>query len=260
MKLVLVIPAYNEVLRIRQVAEQALAVCEHVLVVDDGSGDGTAEAISGLPLRVLRHPARCGKGQALRSGFRAALDAGADLVATMDGDGQHSAADLPRLRAAAIAHPGQIIIGARLRQRRQAPLLRRLANRFGDWGISWACGQRIVDTQSGQRIYPAAVAALAGTIAGEGFVFEAELLIQSARQLGAGCVAVPVESRYQPEFRRSHFRPLRDLFGITSHVVGRVLRGGSVWRRYAQARRGAARVHDPDGGDPVEASPHLPRA
>jgi len=240
---VVVIPAYNEALRIRAVATEALAACPRVIVVDDGSTDGTAAELAGLPLTLLGHAHRRGKGEALRTGFRAALAAGAELVATMDGDGQHSAADLPRLLAAARAHPGHIVIGARLRQRRQAPLHRRLANGFGDWGIAWACGYRLLDSQSGQRVYPADVAALAD-VAGEGFVFEADLLIQAARRLGSRCVAVPVETRYDQGFRKSHFRPLSDLARITSHVVRRVLERGQVLRRYAEARRNPPLVHD----------------
>lgn len=240
---VVVIPAYNEALRIRSVVQQALATGVQVLVVDDGSSDGTAAQLEGLPVTLLAHSVRRGKGAALRTGFRAALAAGAGLVATMDGDGQHSGADLPRLLAAAAAHPGHIVIGARLRQRAQAPLHRRLANAFGDWGIAWACGYRLLDSQSGQRVYPAAVAALA-EVAGEGFVFEADLLIQAARRLGTRCVAVPVDTRYQGSFRPSHFRPLADLARITTHVVRRVLQHGHVFRRYAQARRTPPLVHD----------------
>jgi glycosyltransferase involved in cell wall biosynthesis len=256
-----VIPALNEELRIREVVEGALRHCPHVIVIDDGSDDGTVAALAGLPITLIQHETRRGKGEGLRSGFRAALELDVDGVVSMDGDGQHLAADIPRLVAAAAAHPNHIVIGARLKKRAQQPIHRRLANEFGDWGIAWATGYRIADTQSGQRYYPRAVCEIAG-IAGEGFVFEADILIQAARRLGTGCVSVPIESRYAGDglagqFRRSHFRPLTDLYRITSHVVGRVWTYGRVIPRYIQARRSRPRIFDP-GTDTLAAPVNVP--
>jgi glycosyltransferase involved in cell wall biosynthesis len=237
-----VIPAYNEALRIRQVVEQTLAHCADfgwVVVVDDGSSDGTAACLEGLPVVVVRHPARRGKGAALRTGFARALALGASGVTTLDGDGQHDPADLPRLVDTAARHPRRIIIGARLRHRAAAPPLRRMANAFGDWGVSWGAGHRIADTQSGQRYYPAEVIAM-DQVPGEDFVFEAQMLISASRRLGVSCVSIPVETRYAGSacgpMRRSHFRPLRDLYRITSHVVAQVIANGDVWREYARVR------------------------
>jgi glycosyltransferase involved in cell wall biosynthesis len=237
----ILIPALNEELRIRDVVQGALAHCPHVIVVDDGSTDATVERIADLPVTLIRHAERRGKGESLRDGFREAVARGHAGVITMDGDGQHCASDIPRLLAAAAAFPGHIVIGARLKKRAQQPAYRRLANEFGDWGIAWACGYRVADTQSGQRYYPAAVAAL-GDISSDGFVFEADILIQASRRLGTRCVSIPIESRYQgagvtQHFRRSHFRPLTDLWRITSHVVLRVWRHGRIFARYAEARR-----------------------
>ena len=254
-RIAVVIPALNEALRIRGVVEAALVYCPNVIVVDDGSDDDTVACIADLPVILLRHPQRLGKGAALRSGFAESLRRGFDGVLSMDGDGQHAAADIPRLLAAANRHPGDIIIGARLRKRACQPGYRRLANEFGDWGIAWGCGYRIADSQSGQRYYPAEVCAL-DEVPGEDFVFEAQILISAARRLGSGVVSVPVESRYglgphtathEPEFRRSHFRPLRDLYRITSHVVAQVWRHGNVLAEYRRTRRTPPRIDDPDG-------------
>ena len=140
------IPALNESLRIREVVLGALAECPNVIVVDDGSDDGTHDCIADLPVIVLRHAQRMGKGASLRDGFDEARRRGFSGVLTMDGDGQHSAADIPRLLDAANRHPGCIVIGARLRKRAQQPTYRRLANDFGDWGIAWALGYQIADT------------------------------------------------------------------------------------------------------------------
>lgn len=248
-RVAVLIPALNEQLRIREVVQGALREAAHVIVVDDGSTDATLERIADLPCTVIGHDIRRGKGEGLRTGFRAALQRDVDGVLTMDGDGQHLARDIPRLLAASEKYPRHIVIGARLKKRSQQPWHRRLANEFGDWGIAWALGYRVADTQSGQRYYPREVCALAD-VAGDGFVFEADILIQAARRLGTRCVCVPIESRYAGDglagqLRKSHFRPLHDLYRITSHVVMRVWTFGRVIPRYLQARRDVAPIFDP---------------
>ncbi|MBB6600403.1 glycosyltransferase family 2 protein [Luteimonas sp. MC1825] len=249
----IVVPALNEALRIREVVEGALAQAARVILVDDGSDDGTVDRIADLPVTVLRHARRMGKGAALRAGFAEAARQGALAVLTMDGDGQHDAADIPRLIAAANRHPGCVIVGARLRKRAAQPLHRRIGNDFGDWGLGWACGFRVVDSQSGQRLYPRAVFTLPD-VPGEGFVFEAQMLVSAARS-GARVVAVPIETRYAAAdaplaFRKSHFRLVRDLWAITSHVARQVLEPGDLLARYARTRRQPP-VIDDVAGDPL---------
>ena len=102
----IVIPAYNEARTIRGLAEAALALCVRVLVVDDGSSDGTAEQLNGLPLTLLRHPVNRGKAAGLRTAFRHALALGATCVVTIDGDGQHDPRDVAKLLAVWRRQPG----------------------------------------------------------------------------------------------------------------------------------------------------------
>jgi len=252
-RIAVVIPALNEVLRIREVVAGALRHCPNVILVDDGSDDGTAEAVADLPITIVRHPARMGKGAGLRDGFAEAMQRGFDAVLSMDGDGQHSADDIPRLLATANRFPGWIVIGARLRKRANQPLYRRLANEFGDWGIAWGTGYQVADSQSGQRLYPAAVCALGCSgIPGEDFVFEAQIVMSAAQRLGTRCVSVPIEARYNqihgaPDFRPSHFRPLRDLWRITSHIVTQCLRRGGLWQVHQRVRCNPPVIDDPSG-------------
>ena len=258
-----VIPALNEALRIRDVVEGALAHCDRVIVIDDGSDDGTSDAVSDLPITLLRHASRMGKGAGLRDGFAEALRQGARAVVTMDGDGQHRAEDIPRLLDAANRRPGWLVIGARLRRRANQPLYRRLANEFGDWGIAWGTGYQVADSQSGQRLYPAEVCALAGSgIPGEDFVFEAQIVMSAAQQLGTRCVSVPIEARYNqihgaPDFRPSHFRPLRDLWRITSHIVMQCLRRGGMREMHKRIRANPPVIDDPDGEFSPGVAPRL---
>lgn len=237
------IPCLDEEAAIGAVVESVLALGAPVIVVDDGSSDRTPEILARLPVTVLRHERRCGKGQALREGFREALRQGFEAVLTMDGDGQHLASDIPRLLAAAVAHPGRLVIAARLRDKAQQPAARRRANAVADWGISWGCAQPVADTQSGQRWYPRAALNLVDLPA-QDFVFEAALLIAASRELGMGIVSVPIASRYHAGHRPSHLRPVRDVTRITVYTILRVLHYGHVVRAYRLAQR-QPRVVDP---------------
>jgi glycosyltransferase involved in cell wall biosynthesis len=229
------IPCLNEEAAIRSVVESVLALGAPVIVIDDGSDDRTPEIVASLPVTLLRHTERCGKGEALRRGFREALRQGYEAVLTMDGDGQHLASDIPRIVAAAAQYPDHIVIGARLLDREQQPKGRRRANAVADWGISWACAQPIADTQSGQRWYPRAALDLVDLPA-ENFVFEAAILIAASREKRIGVVSVPIASRYHGEFRLSHFNPVGDVTRISTYTVGRVIHYGNVIASYRRSR------------------------
>ena len=237
------IPCLNEEVAIRSVVESVLALGVPVIVIDDGSDDRTPEIVASLPVTLLRHTERRGKGEALRHGFREALRQGFDAVLTMDGDGQHLASDIPRIAAAAAQYPGHVVIGARLLDRAQQPKGRRRANAVADWGISWGCGQPVADTQSGQRWYPRAAMDLVDLPA-ENFVFEAAILIAASREKQLGVVSVPIASRYHGEFRRSHFNPVRDVTRITFYTIGRVVHYGNVIASHRRSRGAPVIVDD----------------
>ena len=237
------IPCLNEERAIEAVVRSVLALGAPVIVIDDGSDDRTPEIVGHLPVTLIRHDERRGKGEALRSGFREAMRQEYEAVLSMDGDGQHLAADIPRMLAAAERFPRHIVIGARLLDRAQQPRGRRRANAVADWGISWACAQPIADTQSGQRWYPPEALTLAGVPA-EHFVLEAALLIAACRERGLGVVSVPIASRYQGGFRRSHFKPVRDVTRITAYTIGRVIHYGHIVASYRRSRERPPRVLD----------------
>ncbi|GAA0712678.1 glycosyltransferase family 2 protein [Dokdonella soli] len=243
-RIAVVIPALNEERAIRGIVESVLAITPNVIVIDDGSTDATVERIADLPVTLIRHATPLGKGQGLRDGFRKARELGFDAVIAMDGDGQHLAADIPRLLAAARRYPEHIVIGARVLNRDNQPPARRRANNFADWGISWGCGIPVVDTQSGQRYYPLGALELAD-LAADDFVFEAALLIAAAREKGLGIVSVPIESRYHGEFRGSHFRPVRDVTRITWYTIRRIVHYGRVVDSYRRSHATPPLVFDP---------------
>lgn len=241
----MVIPAHDEAATIAHVAAGALAMCSDVIVVDDGSTDGTGDALGQLAVQVIRHAENRGKAAALGTGFAAALAGGAEVVVTLDADGQHRPEDIPRLLASAAAYPDCIVIGARLADPTTIPKARYRANRVASFWISWAAGQWIEDTQSGFRVYPRRVlervAAHLGTR--DGFVFESEILIEAARR-GFEVCSVPIPALYDPGRRPSHFRPVADVTAIVRMVAWKLLKRGmdpgALWRALRQRRAGNA--------------------
>jgi glycosyltransferase involved in cell wall biosynthesis len=130
-----VIPAYNEAATIREVAARALRKIENVIVVDDGSTDGTADALVGLPVIVLRNPTNCGKAASLWRGFQYALGAGVCGVVTLDGDAQHAPEEI-RVMAGGLPSRSCDHRSAPSRQRRGvAALCRELCGRFWISGL-----------------------------------------------------------------------------------------------------------------------------
>ena len=192
-----VIPAYNEAATIRDVVERALAQGAQVIVVDDGSTDGTSARLAGLPVTLLVNERNLGKAASIWRGAEAALAAGASGIVTLDGDGQHDPEELRRILQVAAVRPGAIVVGARLHAGRAIPLARYCANRFANFWIAWAAGRPIDDSQSGFRYYPAAVFRTLDVRHDRwaSFVFESEVLIAAARA-GIDILFVPVSVSY----------------------------------------------------------------
>ena len=226
-KIAAVIPAYNEALTIREVAERALRLLPDVIVVDDGSTDGTRAELSGLPLTVISNPTNLGKGASLWRGFALALAEGADAVITLDGDAQHCPEDIPRFVEAAQAQPGCIIIGARLWDREKVPRLRYFGNRFANFWVAWAAGFPVADSQSGFRLYPASVLRQVRIFHGPNarFAFESEILIEAGRA-GVRTTAVPIGALYPPDARASYYRPMVDTARIVRMIAWKLVSRG----------------------------------
>jgi glycosyltransferase involved in cell wall biosynthesis len=195
------IPAYNESSRIASVVTGA-RVHLPVWVVDDGSTDDTAARAEEAGARVLRQVANQGKGAALRSGFRRALADGCEAVLTLDADGQHDPAEIPKFLQAYADRHADLIIGAR--DFRQIPPVRRIANTLGRWSLSWALGRPVRDNQSGYRLISRRLVEVVLTSQEHGFEFEVEMIVTCV-QRGFVLDWVPIRTIYAGE--KSHISP-----------------------------------------------------
>ena len=205
--IVALIPAHDEGPRIEPVVTAAL---EHllVLVVDDGSTDDTAERARVAGATVIEQRPNQGKGAALRAGFRQAIDDGADAILTLDADGQHDPAEIPRFLAAwnGVGREADLVIGRR--NFRSMPPIRRLSNELGRRAFSWAVGQDIADNQSGYRLVSRRLAEATIDSRETGFAFEVEQITTCLR-MGGTIEWVPIRTIYAGS--PSHIRPIAHL-------------------------------------------------
>lgn len=172
-----------------------------LLLVDDGSADGTANTARDLGLDVIEHEVNRGKGMALRTGFAAAVEAGAEAVITMDGDGQHLASEAPRFVQAWEAG-ADVVVGDRMHENENMPWLRKRTNEFTSWTISRLAGAHVPDSQNGYRLFDARV--LRGVeLESRRYDMESEILIRAARR-GFTIASVPITTIYHDEESSIH--------------------------------------------------------
>jgi glycosyltransferase involved in cell wall biosynthesis len=147
-----VIAAYNEATVIAAVIADLKSAGYRVAVVDDGSVDATARTAAEAGAAVVRHPINLGQGAGLQTGIEFALLAGADVIVTFDGDGQHRATDIPGLIDALDAQGADFVLGSRfLGASLNQPLSRRLTLKAATWFTRVTTGLRITDTHNGLR-------------------------------------------------------------------------------------------------------------
>ena len=206
-KIAAVIPAYQEEKHVGEVAQRARTQLEHVLVVDDGSTDGTAQRAQSAGVEVVVHPQNRGKGESIKTGLRYWLDRGTEYVVVLDADGQHLPEEIARfVEAAASVSDAKVFIGSRMSDTSTMPLLRRMVNRYMSNKISRVCGQQIPDTQCGFRMLHRDIIpeVLSGT---SRFEYETEMLIIASRK-GHRIASVPITTIYSDEV--SSINPVQD--------------------------------------------------
>jgi glycosyltransferase involved in cell wall biosynthesis len=215
-----IIPAYDAARTVGDVVRDVLSIWpvrDAVLVVDDGSRDGTAEVARKAGARVLSHPRNRGKGAALRTGMASARVAGFDVCITLDADGQHPAAEALKLLLIE-PDPNALVLGVRDLRAAGAPLANQISNGISNFFLSIFTAKRLHDTQCGLRRYPLANGPDFDA-RDDGYAFEAEVILRAAAT-GVRIVEVPVRVVYPPEHERvTHFDSVRDPMRIISRVV-----------------------------------------
>jgi glycosyltransferase involved in cell wall biosynthesis len=212
-----VIPAYQDEKHIGDIARRTREQLDHVLVIDDGSTDQTAERAREAGVEVVVHPENRGKGEAIKTGLEHWFatpnrsTSGPDLQITwvilLDSDGQHLPEEIDRfMAAAASATRPTFLIGNRMNNVARMPFVRRVVNRYMSKEISRVCGQQIPDTQCGYRMVDRQLAPelLRG---GQRFDYETEVLIITSRK-GYQIESVPITTVYTDQVSKIH--PVRD--------------------------------------------------
>ena len=207
MRVVALIPALNEAGTIADVVRGVATHVARVVVVSDGSTDGTRERARDAGATVLPHAETTGKGQAIRTGLAHIL-AGEDVdyVLILDGDLQHLPAEAPRLLEAAHRTGADLVVGERQFDRESMPAARYYANVVGSWALSSFMGSQLHDTQCGFRLFRAAMLRRL-RLRATGYDIETEMLVKVGR-LGGHIVHVPVTAVYRGG--SSKLRPVRD--------------------------------------------------
>ena len=154
---VVVMPAYNESAIIGSVIARIPARIDSMkvipVVVDDGSADSTSEVARRQGAHVIRHLTNLGVGAATVTGLRAAQELGADIIVTMDSDGQHEPAEIDLLVHSLANGPYDVVIGSRILNPRGMPVSRFFANLLLN-AVTWVVYRKIVsDSQSGFKVF-----------------------------------------------------------------------------------------------------------
>lgn len=213
-KICVLIPTYNNAKTLKRVVDGVLDYTRNIIVVNDGSTDATSLILSDYSqISVIHLPENKGKGNALKTGFRKAIELGFDFAITIDSDGQHYPDDIPVFVEALLAEKEDVLlIGNRNMSQNGIPKKSSFGNRFSNFWFWFETGIKLEDTQSGYRLYP--LHKIPKKYFTPKFEFEIEIIVRTAwRHIPVK--NVPIKVLYDPAERVSHFRPFKDFTRIS---------------------------------------------
>jgi len=209
------IPAFQAAPFLKDVVQRTSSIVPYVLVVDDGSLDGTSKIAKEAGARVIQLKRNFGKGRALKTAFSDLFGRGFEIVVTLDADGQHLPEEIPKLLNA--SGTADLVIGSRAHLFNGMNPVRRTSNQCSSFLISIVAGKKFGDIQSGFRLYSRKL------IEKTGFPeprFEAEsAVVVRAVQYGFQVSSVPINLGYVNGEKTSHFRPVVDSIRIAAGVT-----------------------------------------
>lgn len=211
-----IIPTYNNAISIEQVITDVLAYTTQVIVVNDGSTDNTADMLKKFPaLEIVSYKPNKGKGIALRTGFKKAIELGHQYAITIDSDGQHFAKDLPLFLNKLEAEGPALIMGSRnMETAENVPGKSSFGHKFSNFWYKVETGIDCPDTQTGYRLYPLEPIKKMSLFTRK-YELEIEIIVRLA-WAGVKVSSVPITVYYPPQEERiTHFRPLKDFTRIS---------------------------------------------
>lgn len=211
------IPTYNNEKTLKNVIGGVLEQIpeKNLIVVNDGSTDSTDAILSDFEGRItiLTNEVNRGKGFSLRKGFDYANQQGYDYVITMDSDGQHYPSDLTKMIDECEKHPNTVLMGSRNMNQEGVPGKSSFGNKFSNFWFKVETLISLPDTQTGFRVYPLKPLKNMRLFTTK-FELEIEVIVRLAWK-GVPFKPVPIDVKYDPDERVSHFRPARDFFRIS---------------------------------------------
>lgn len=211
------IPCLNEEQFIGEIVNRARVFVDRVVVVDDGSTDHTGKAARAAGAQVIRHKLRQGAGAATRTAFEAAKKCNADILVTLDGDGQHNPDEIPQVLEPVLSGEADLAIGSRFFQQslKNVPRYRKFGIDVITWLYNLGSRIKVSDSQSCFRAYTRRLIE-ATDITEDGFGFSVQLLIQ-ARRKGFVIMEAPVSCIYHSD--GSTLNPVSHGLGVALSVI-----------------------------------------
>jgi|TARA_B110000881_G_C18504437_1_gene478745 glycosyltransferase involved in cell wall biosynthesis len=217
MNLVICIPAFNEERTIGDIVKRAMKYSSEVIVCDDGSSDNTAEEAKKSGAYVIEHETNQGKGSALKTLFANALEKNAEIVVTIDGDGQFLPEEISKIIKPISEKNADLVIGYRFEAKNKIPSYRKFGNKILDKMTSTASGLSFRDTQSGFRAYSQKALKLIN-FSTNGFGADSEILINLSKK-GLKIVEEKITVIYDTGGKTSTKNPISHSVGVTASII-----------------------------------------
>ena len=217
---IVLIPAYQPGEALLQSTQALLSTDFTIVVVDDGSGADYAHIFNRLDgrVRLIRHEKNRGKGAALKTGYQFIKDNFSDyVIITADADGQHKPADIQKLAAEYVAHPGELLLGSRTFSGDDVPLRSWFGNTLTRKIFALITKQTIGDTQTGLRAFDSSLTNFMLAVPGEHFEYETNVLLACSRE-GVAICETPIQTVYENNNQTSHFNPIKDSWIIYKEI------------------------------------------